>query len=168
MSSQKLSEITATTTLGPNDLVYVVQGGNSRRITVSSLLNSLNAPVTQSSHSTVIVGSSTVATAQGTPTDIWFRFDRTIYDYCDLQFVAYDTVSSNHHSYGSIEMFWRQNGTSSGTVESMTNHYDGEEFTPTLPAVSGNNVVLRFTRSGNTSITTGTIAVRWRATLFRR
>jgi len=168
MADQKLSELTAATTLGPADLVYVVQNGVSKRMTVSSLLNSFNAPMTQSSLSTVVVGRTTVATSQGTPTDVWFSFDRTIYDYCDLQFQAYDMFSSNYHSYGSIEMFWRNNGTSSGTVESMTNHYAGAEFTPTAPATSGNNVVMRFTRSGNTSITTSTIAVRWRAMLFRR
>ena len=42
MADSKLSELSSATGVGPTDLLYVVQNGVSKKISVSSLANSLS------------------------------------------------------------------------------------------------------------------------------
>lgn len=65
MADQKLSELTYATGANPSDLLYVVQGGQSKKIAVSSLAKTLNStvlvlPVLSSTSNAVVTTGSTI------------------------------------------------------------------------------------------------------------
>lgn len=65
MADQKLSELSLATGVGPTDLLYVVQGGVSKKISVTSLAKTLNSsvlvlPVLPDTSTAVVTTGSTI------------------------------------------------------------------------------------------------------------
>ena len=77
MADQKLSELALATGVGPTDLLYVVQGSSSKRISVSSLALSLATSI-----STVNIAAGTVSTSTSTGTVGQIRYDSNYVYFC--------------------------------------------------------------------------------------
>lgn len=162
MADSRLSDLAAATTLGPNDLVYVVQNGVSKKMTVSSLLANFNAPVVNSGITTILTGESTVTVTEGNPSSPWFTFDNSKYDFASIDFVARDTTTSYTHAYGFIHALWKENGTVDWYDEDV--HFELLQV-PQADVTNTTSVNVRIRRPDGA---TATIKVRWRATLFNK
>lgn len=65
MADSKLSELALATGAGPADLLYVVQGGVSKRIPVSSLVNTMSTSFTTKLVLPVMASTSTAVATTG-------------------------------------------------------------------------------------------------------
>jgi hypothetical protein len=65
MADSKLSELALATGAGPADLLYVVQGGISKRISVSSLVNTMSTSFTTKLVLPVMASTSTAVATTG-------------------------------------------------------------------------------------------------------
>lgn len=161
MADSRLSDLDATTTLGPNDLVYVVRNGVSKKMTVSSLLANFNAPIINSGITTVLAGEKTVTVDGGVASAPWFTFDNSKYDFASVDFVARDTTTSYTHAYGFIHALAKN-----GTVDWYDSDVHSELLeVPQADVTNTTSVNLRIRRTDNA---TANINIRWRITLFNK
>lgn len=161
MADQKLSELAATTTVGPTDLLYVVSGGISRRITWSSLLSSISAPMTQGGVVTTESGSSNVISVVGI-SDPFFIMDRSRFQSAIFDIVAEDTAGLGNYSIGQMQLHWVTSNVvalHTATLTQAGTNLIG--FAATTG--SGTTVRLGMTRTESTS---NTVALRWSVKLF--
>lgn len=159
MADSRLSDLPATTALSPDDLVYVVRAGVSKKMTVSSLLANFNAPITNSGITTVLSGESTVTVTEGNASVPWFTFDNSKYDFASIDFVARDTTTSYTHAYGFIHALAKN-----GTVDWYDSDVHAESMeVPAADVTNTTSVNIRIKRLDNV---TANIRIRWRATLF--
>lgn len=161
MADQKLSELAAATSVGPQDLLYVVVGGVSRRVTWSSLLSSVTAPVTQGGVVTTVSGSSNVVSVQGI-SDPFFAIDRTVHQSAIIDIVAEDIVGLGNYSIGQMQLHWVTSnvvGLHTATLTQAGTNVIG--FAATTG--SGTTVRIGMTRAQDTSTT---VHLRWSARLF--
>ena len=161
MADSRLSDLAAATTLGPNDLVYVVQNGVSKKMTVGTLLANFNAPIVNSGITTVISGESTVSVNNGVVSTPWFTFDNSKYDFASIDFVARDTTTSYTHAYGFIHVLAKN-----GAVD----WYDSDVHSELLevPQSAVTNTTSVNIRIRRTDAAAASIKVRWRVTLFNK
>ena len=162
MADQKLSELAATTAVGPQDLLYVVSGGISRRVTWSSLLSSVTAPMTQNSIVTTDAGSSNLLSVVGV-TDPFFVMDRTQFQSAIFDIVAEDINALGNYSIGQMQLHWVTSnvvGLHTATLTQAGTNLIG--FAATTG--TGTTVRLGMTRTENTSTT---VHLRWSVKLFR-
>jgi len=161
MADSRLSDLAAATTLGPNDLVYVVQNGVSKKMTVSSLLANFNTPIINSGITTVLAGETTVSVSGGQASSPWFTFDNSKYDFASIDFVARDTTTSYTHAYGFIHALAKN-----GTVDWYDSDVHAEALeVPQADVTNTTSVNVRIRRLDAAS---ASIKVRWRATLFNK
>jgi hypothetical protein len=161
MADQKLSELAATTAVGPTDLLYVVVGGVSRRVTWSSLLSSVTAPMMQNSIATTDAGSSNVASVVGV-SDPFFVMDRSRYHSAIFDVVAEDIDALGNYSIGQIQLHWVTSNVvalHTATLTQAGTNLIG--FAATTG--SGTTVRIGMTRTENTG---NTVAIRWSVRLF--
>lgn len=161
MADQKLSELAATTAVGPTDLLYVVSGGISRRVTWSSLLSSVTAPVTQGGVATTLSGSSNVVSVVGT-SDPFFVLDRSQHHSAIFDIVAEDSDALGNYSIGQMQLHWVTSnvvGLHTATLTQVGTNLIG--FAATTG--TGTTVRLGMTRTENTS---NAVAIRWSVRLF--
>jgi hypothetical protein len=162
MADQKLTELNSITTVGPLDLLYVVQNGVSKKITVGSLLSSLNAPLVQSSIATTVVGSKNIISTGTSVTDPWIVLDRNIYPTAIIDIVAVDQADVSNYSVGQVEVHWTTGTTvtlgSSSLIRSGSNTID-------LVADAGTGTTIRVSMV-RSAASVSEVRLRWSAKLF--
>jgi hypothetical protein len=166
MADQKLSELAAVTAASSSDLVYVVTGGQSKKMTVGNLASSLQVISAAQAGIIRLVISSTVVSAGTSNTTAWFSFDATKYWAVKLSFGArdIDTVIEDNHYLG---IYW-VSANNDGTVDGsdIVAHQTGvNEINISEPEKIGNNVNVYFNRQ---SSTTARIKVSYEADLYLR
>lgn len=162
MADQKLTELASITAVGPLDLLYVVQNGVSKKITVSSLLSSLNAPLVQSSIATSIVGGRDITSTGVQVTDPWIVLDRSQYPTAIIELVAVDQANVSNYTVGQVELHWTTGATVTLGTSNLVRAGDN---TIDLVADAGTGTTIRISmvRSAETM---SQVKLRWSAKLF--
>ncbi len=162
MADQKLSDLASITTVGPSDLLYVVQNGVSKKITVGSLLASLNAPLVQSSIATTIAGSKNVVSTGTSATDPWIVLDRSQYPTAIVEIVAVDQADVSNYSVGQIELHW-STGTTVTLGTSNLSRAGANTIDFVADAGTGTTIRIKMVRA---SESVAQVNLRWSAKLF--
>lgn len=161
MADSKLTELTATTVVYASDQLYLVQGGVSKRITLSNFINNLPSAIGQSSTTLTISGSSTVTSAGTAPSNAWLSFDTTIYDSVIVELVAEDVTTSANCCFGT---FYLHHVSGSTYNELAVTSAEGPNAINIQPVYASGAIQLCTKRD---YASTNNVKVRWRATLFK-
>jgi hypothetical protein len=162
MADLKLTELTSATTVTSGDQMYIVQGGISKRVNMTTLF--ANLPVNIGHKDTVYtsMGSSIVISAGTVPTSPWFSFDSAIYDSALIDFVAEDQTSSAVSTLGTIRVHVQDNSVVI-TNSSSTSQTGSDPINVVDAGLTGTTVSLTFNRTASFN----NIKVRWSAKLFK-